>query len=276
MRINVLFFIGLALTILFFWTMLSGAWLLVVYCILAFGIFVATGYPDTTILYILGAREVRSDDEESFFTAATQEAYKLAVPLPNLYFYNGSFERGFVLQNKQKVSLVLSRSLLIHAHPAELSAICFELLLQVKKGMASKRTKVMFLLGIKSWLVHAITRILTAFIPSREVKQAIAWLINYLLHPWLSFVFKLTMGKRYFKRLQSFLAEFPKEKEMREKVMLKLNHPIELAHLPSKKLIELTSSNRSRHFQNILALELLPHEWDSLPSFQENIRAEKA
>ncbi len=276
MRINLLFFIALALTILFVWTMLSGAWMVIAYCVLAFCLFVALGYSDTTILYILGAREVRSDDEENFFTAAAQEAYKLAVPLPSLYFYNGSFERGFVLQNRQKVSLVLSRSLLTHAHSAELSAICFELLLQVKKGMAPKRTKVMFLLGTKSWLIHAITQILTSLIPSREIKQSAAWVINYLLHPWLSFVFKLSMGKRYFKKLHNLLADFPKEKEMRERVMLKLNHPIELAHLPSKKLIELTSSNRSRHFQNILALELLPHEWDSLPSSQENIRVEKA
>lgn len=248
-----------------------GAYALLVLCAI-----VALGYPDTIILYILGAREVRSGDEALFFEAAAQEAYKLGVPLPHLYFYNGSFERGFVLQKSKTVSLVLSRSLLQHAHSSELSAICFELLLQVKKGMARKRTKVMFLLGAKSWMIHACARIVTAFIPNKEISLASGWVVNYLLHPWLSFLFKMTLGKRYFRKLQNMLSDFPHEKELMEKVILKLRKPDELYYLPSKKMIELSSSQRSRHFQNILALELLPHEWDYLPTSQELIRAAKA
>jgi hypothetical protein len=276
MRINFVLLLGFTLVVLFIWTMFSGALLVTAFVLLAFCTVVAMGYPDTTILYILGAREVRSGDEPLFFEAAAQEAYKLGVPLPHLYFYNGSFERGFVLQNSRTVSLVLSRSLLQHAHPPELSAICFELLLQVKKGMAKKRTKVMFLLGAKSWLVHALARIVTAFIPNKEISLASGWVVNYLLHPWLSFMFKLTMGKRYFKKLQNLLSDFPHEKDLMEQVILKLRKPDEINHLPSKKMMELSSTQRSRHFQNILALELLPHEWDYLPTSQEMIRAAKA
>lgn len=259
---------------LFLWLTLSGAALVFCYLILFLLAVVSIGYADTVILFFLGAREVRSSDEPVFFEAAAQEAYKLAVPMPNLYFYNGSLERGFVLQNKQSISLVLNRSLLNNAQPSELSAICFEMLLQVKKGMAGKRTKVMFLLGAKSWIAHFLLGIFTSLIPHKEFRQSCGWVLNYLLHPWLDLMFRLTLGKRYFKKLGNLLAEYPVEGALLKTVGLKLRRAEEVYSVPSRKLMELTSVAKSRHFQNILALELLPHEWDYL--FVQERRAKEA
>lgn len=253
----------------FLWVNLSGASLFLGGTILVVLAIIAIGYTDTAVLFFLGSREVKSGDEAKYFRVAAQEAYKLAVPQPHLYFYNGSLERGFVLQHGKTISLVLSRSIIDNAQPSELSAICFELLLQVKKGLAKKRTRVMFLLGSISWVIRAMVKLISKIIPIKEVRQAAFWGVNYLLYPFLELLFKLTMGRNYFKKLQAYLAEFPQENELIEKLALKHRKPVELHSLPSRKLLELLSSSRSGNFQNIMVLELLPHEWDILLNSRE-------
>lgn len=262
MRVNLILLVTTLVLGLFLWVTLSGALLVITYVFLLFLIVITVGYPDKAILFYLGAREVRSRDEAVFFKTASQEAYKLAVPMPHLYFYNGSVERGFVLQNKNATSIILAKNLLHSVNEAELHAICFELLLQVKKGMAPKRTKVMFLLGTCSWVSHSLVGVFARVIPMREVKEALDWVLNFLLHPLLDFLFRLTLGHGYFRKLTEFVEEYPFEKELLLKLGLKLRAPEDLYSLPSRKLQEFASASRSRHYQNILAMEFLPHEWD--------------
>lgn len=249
---------------LLLWVTLSGAFLFVGSLFWLMLLVITIGYPDTVILFLLGAREVRSSDEKGFFEAASHEAYKLSVTMPQLYFYNGSLERAFILQNRQSISIILNKSLLEKFTSTELRAICFELLLQVKKGMAPKRTKSMFLLGFFSWTIHSIVGLIFAIIPNRNFRKAIDLILNYFLHPILDILFKFIMGEGYFKKLSSLLVNFPEEKELLDRVGLKLKKPNSYYSLPSRKLMEMSSVNRSRHFQNILALEFLPHEWDYL------------
>lgn len=262
MRATLFLLISFIVLGLFLWASLSGAALVFGTLLFILILVLTFGYADKAILFYLGAREVTGRDESYFFEAAAQESYKLAVPVPQLYFYNGSLERGFVLQNKRSVSLVLDRTLLEHAQAAELSAICFELLLQVKKGMAPKRTKVMFIVGFLSWICHGFGRLIANLIPIKEVNRALGWVFTYFLHPWLDLIFQLLLSRNYFKRLETHLSEYPGENETLRRVGLKLRKPSEIYSLPSKKLMEFSSMGRSRHFQNILSLELLPHEWD--------------
>lgn len=259
---------------LFLWITLSGALFFIGMLFWLALLVITVGYADTLILYLLGAREMRSSDEKEFFEAAAQEAYKLSLPLPQLYFYNGTLERAFVLQNRETISLVLNKSLIEKCSPYEMKAICFELLLQVKRGMASKRTKTMFLLGLITWIIHSLTGFILSLIPFKDFRKATDWLISFLLHPFLDLMFKLILGKRYFRKLEKFLADFPMEKELLDRVGLKLRKPKFYYSLPSRKLLELSSVNKSKHFQNILALEFLPHEWDYLFVSKEIKRAE--
>lgn len=264
MRITFVLLFFVLVSGLFLWVTLSGA-LFVVGCLLLASLIVITvGYSDIAILFFLGAREVKSSDESAFHAAAAQEAYKLAVSQPRLYFYNGALERAFVLQNKKNISLVLSKELLEICTKEELSAICFELLIQVKKNLANKRTKVMFVAGFSSWLLHSFFGFLLRLVPVREFRMSMNWGMNFLLQPWLVFLFKLTLGKKYFKKLESLLKHYPHENDLLQKVGTKLRRPREIYSLPSKKLIELSSVKKSHHFQNILSLEVLPHEWDVL------------
>lgn len=273
MRVTILLglitiFFGLSL-----WVLFSGVWFVMAFIVFLVFLVISVGYADTAILFYLGAREVRSNDEAPFFQAAAGEAYKLAVPMPSLYFYNGTLERGYVLHARNSYSLVLSKNLLDACGPDELSAICFELLLQVKKGMASKRTKTMFLLGSISWVCHSVMALFTGLIPNKEIQQSSDWFLNFLLHPWLSFLFKVVIGEGYFKRLQSLMSDYPGETERLSRLGLKLRKPDAIYSLPSRKLIEFSSITRNRHFQNILALEFLPHEWDFFFGDEEKIRA---
>lgn len=262
MRVTVILLLSALVLGLFLWVTLSGASLVLAALFLLFLVVATLGYPDKSILFFLGAREVRSRDQAVFFKTASQEAYKLAIPMPHLYFYSGSVDRAFVLQNKNSVSIILAKNLLDSVSESELHAICFELLLQVKKGMASKRTKVMFLLGSCSWICHSFVSIISRLIPVKEAKEALDWILNFFLHPVLDLLFKLTLGQNYFRRLTGFINEYPQEKELLDKLGLKLREPESIYSLPSRKLLEFSSASKSRHFQNILALEFLPHEWD--------------
>jgi hypothetical protein len=99
-------------------------------------------------------------------------------------------------------------------------------------------------------------------LPFKDVRRAADWFINFLFHPVLEVLFKLLLGEAYFKKLEQFLGDYPEEKELLARVGLKLRRPYSYYSLPSRKLLELQSVNKSRHFQNIMALEFLPHEWD--------------
>lgn len=253
------------------WLFLSGSILVIAMLMLVLLVLVVWNYADKAILYFLGAREIMSSDEPNFFQEATQQAYKLSIKTPSLYFYNGLFERAFVLQNGEDVSLVLSRSLLDRAGKNELSVICFSLLLQVKKRMAPARTKSMLILGLMTWLVHGLGSIVAILIPSKNFKESVFLLLNFFLHPWLRLNFKLLIGERYFKRLGNYLTDFPEENNELTHFYLKIRHPNEIFSHPSRRLIELFSSQRSSHYQNVLSLELLPHEWDYYQQHQEGL-----
>lgn len=262
MRVTLFLFILTCFIGLFLWVTLSGALFVLGILFLLFLLIITIGYVDTSILFFLGAREIKSTDEAAFFAAAVQGAYKLAVPQPRLYFYNGALERAFVLQNQQTISLILSKELLEICSQDELAAICFELLMQVKNNLALKRTKVMFVIGSISWFAHTVVELLNKIVPIKEFRQSMNWLLYYLLNPWIDLIFKITLGDKYFKKLESLMEEFPVEKNLLNRVGSKLRRPDEIYSLSSRKLIELTSANKSRHYQNILALEFLPHEWD--------------
>lgn len=262
MRVTLFLFILTCLFGIILWTTLSGALFLFGLVVYLVFIVISIGYTDTAILFFLGAREVKSADEANFHAAAVQEAYKLAVPRPRLYYYNGALERAFVLQNKKTISLVLSKELLEICTKEELAAICFELLIQVKKNLAAKRTKVMFLIGLATWVCHGLVELLLKIAPIKEIKQSMNWLMYYLLHPWLDLMFKLTLGEKYFKKLESLLKDYPNENDLLQKVGSKLRSNNAIYSLSSRKLIEFSSVNKSRQYQNIITLEFLPHEWD--------------
>lgn len=274
MRATLTLLLTFAVLGLFLWTTLSGASLAIGLIFWGILLAISMGYADTVLLYLLGAREVRSSDQKDFFEAASQEAYKLGVKMPRLYFYNGTLERAFILQNRHTISIVLAKSLLEKCSQTELSAICFELLLQVKKGMALKRTRAMFLLGLIAWSLHSFLSLVLLIVPIKEVKEASGWFVNYLVHPWLNFMFRLILGESYFKKLGNLLNDFPKENELLNRVGLRLRRQDSYYSLPSRKLIELSSTYKSRHFQRILALEFLPHEWDYLFSHEELVSAQ--
>lgn len=273
MRVT-LFHLLLSCTIgLILWDTSSGIFLTIGLILYLVFIVISIGYTDTWILFLLGAREVRSSDEVDFHSAAVQEAYKLSVPRPHLYYYNGSLERAFVLQNQKEISLVFSKDLLQICSKEELAAICFELLIQVKKNLASKRTKVMFLIGFASWISHTLVDLISKIIPISEVRKSMNWLMSYLIHPWMDLFYKLTLGEKYFKKLEVLLKDYPKENDLLRRVGSKLRVNNEIYSLASRKAIECSSVDRSRHYQNIITLEFLPHEWDLIFNSDMEARA---
>lgn len=262
MRASLLFFFFVMFVGLFLWITLSGALMFFSLLILLTLIIISISYSDTIILFILGAREIRSDDETDFHAAALQESYKLAVQQPRLYFYNGAIGRAFVLQNKRRSSLVLNKELLKVCTREELAAVCFELLLQIKNQQATKRTRVMYLVAVISWFCHSAVDLVGRIFPFKEVYRSLNWLIHYLVHPWLEIIFEFTLGEKYFRKMEMQLRDFPKEQDILVKVGIKIGRPVETYQMSGRKIIEFSGLNKSRQFQNILMLELMPHEWD--------------
>jgi hypothetical protein len=264
MRASFLIFLGFLFLASYLWVTFEGSFLVTIFISSAILFVFTVSYADSMLLFLLGARELRSSDEKHFFQAASQEAYKLAVSMPRLYFYNGYLERAFVFHNHDKISIVLNKELLETSSIVELKAICFELLLQVKKGMAAKRTKSMFILGFLSWATHSIVRMIMKLVPIKEVRKSADWFVGYLLHPVLDLIFSLVMGKNYFKKLSQHIDNYPHEKELLEHFHLKLRNPILNHSLAYKKVFEMHSLSKNYQFQNIMTLEFLPHEWDYL------------
>jgi len=274
MRASLLLILIILIPGLFLWINLSGA-LLWVSLLFLVSFFVFTmSYADALLLYLLGARQIRPGDQQKYFEAASQEAYKLQIPAPTLYFYHGALERAFVLQKGDTISLVVNEDLLNRCSSTEMRAICFELLLQVKRGLAAKRTKAMFILGLFIWITHSVIGAFSRLLPIENLRRSIDWFLNTMLNPTIDFLYRLILGKRYFKKLERCLNDFPKEKETLEHLGLKVGRPGFYYSLPSRKLMELNSTARSKQFQSILALEFLPHEWDYLFTGGEIKRAE--
>ncbi len=274
MRASFLLLLIILILGLFLWINLSGALLLAGLGVLLLFFAITISYADTLLLYLLGAREIRPSDHKNYFEAASQEAYKLQLPSPSLYFYHGALERAFVLQKGNSISLIINRDLLNRCSSTEMRAICFELLLQVKRGFAAKRTRTMFILGLFIWFTHSVIGVFSALVPSENFRRSIDWFLNTLLNPTIDLLYKLILGKRYFKKLERCLSDFPNEKETLEHLGLKVGRPGFYYSLPSRKLMELNSITRSKHYQSILALEFLPHEWDYLFSGEGIKRAE--
>jgi hypothetical protein len=269
MRITLFMLVLMLIGALFLWAIFSGALLWGLMSAYLLFIVLTFSYSDIAILFFLGAREIRSGHGHKLYEAAAQSAYKLAVRAPKLYFYNGSLDRAFVLQNGERISLVLNKDLIDSSQASELAAICFELLLQVKKGMASKRTKVMYMLGLVSWVAHALTGLLLTLIPFKEVRRCCDVALSYVLYPWLDMLFSLTLGRGFFRKIAQHLADYPAERELLNRVGLKLRRTDDIYSLPTKKMLQISSVTRSRHYQNILALEVLPHEWDFIFAKEE-------
>lgn len=262
MRISLLLLLINLILMLILWVTLSGALLWAGVAIYLIYLVILVGYSDRAVLFFLGAREVKSNDEPNFFRASAHEAYKLRVKPPVLYFYNGSQDRAFALENRSQVSLVISRQVLDTATATDLEAICFELLLQVRRGLAPKRTRTMFLLGMITWCAHALTSLVTKVFKSREVFTGASLFLNYFLYPWTEFLFKLFLGNKYFKKLRILLREYPAEWENLQLVGKKFAPSAANRSLPTRKINEFSAASRSVQYQNIFALESLPHEWD--------------
>lgn len=273
MRASLLLIVFFIIFGLFLWSTLSGA--LFFLSLLAFTVFIIISiyYHDIAVLFFLGARGIRaSSSQDDFALASKQESYKLSISQPNLYFYNGTLGRAFVLQNGKTISLVIDKLLLEKLNKDDFSALCFLLLLQTKKGMAKKRSRILFILGFISWLVHSFTGLAVRLIPGKEIKQSFFWLTNYLLQPLLSFLFQVLLGDSYFKKLEQLLSEFTSEFALIKNLGLKLELPTYLKSLPSRKLLELLSIQKSQSYQTILSLECLPHEFDILFTEKGQIR----
>lgn len=274
MRVSLFILFSLAVIGLLIYIMLSGFLLAIAICFYLVMIIITISYNDTMVLFLLGGRELRSSDEKELFESASQEAYKLIVPMPRLYFYHGALERAFVLQNGKNISLVLSKSLVDNCTTEELKAISFELLLQVKKKLAVKRTNSIFVLGIISSIIHAFVNMILVLVPYKDFKRAIHWSLNFFFNPIREFLFSIILGQSYYKKLGSYISEYPEEKEQLNRLGFKLRRQNSYHSLSSRKLLELSSIYKSQHYQNIMAIEFLPHEWDYLFRDEELKRAE--
>jgi hypothetical protein len=262
MSINFILIIFAGLSLLMTLLFTAGIWTSIVLVFIALFLIISMAYADSAILFFLGARGLKRADEAKFHHASAQEAYKLAVPAPRLYFYNGTLDRAFVLEGRGEISLVLSKDLLENCNLEEISAICFALLLQVKKNLVKKRNKTLFLIGLISWISSAVIEILSKLFRHKHLKLSLNWMSAYLLRPWLEIIYKISIGEKYFQKIKKNLSEYPAEASHLMRAAGKIYRPDELDSFSSKKIWEYSSLGKNANFQRIISLELLPHEWD--------------
>ncbi len=222
-------------------------------------------------MFLLGAREIRGDDQSSYFESASQEAYKLSLQRPKIYVYEGVFERGYVLQNNKNISLVLDRSFLNRVSKNELSGVCFALLIQAKHGLATNRTKAMLIFGSISWIVNGLGKLLGLFIPSRYFRLSINWFLVLMFYPLIQSLFSMMVGNNYLIKAFQLLDEYPDELRNLKLATMKLKNNSELYSITSRKLIEIASASKTSTYKNTLTLDVLPHEWDEFYIKQDKL-----
>ena len=262
MRVSFFLFLFFTALVVLGWAFLSGWVLGVFYFLLVTGLLVFINATDKILLLLLGSREIKFEYEEELTNRVAQIAYKLGIRPPKLYFYNGVLDRAFILQCGQRISLVYSKNLLDICSDEEVEAVSFELLIQAKNNLARKRSLTLGIIGIVSWISQGFVGSIKKMIPSKRVGEVLNWLIYYAIHPWFMVAFRLMFGWSSLRKVNAQLASYESEAILIDHVKRKINYPDDLYSLPMKKFIELTLINKNPHFQNVLALEFLPHEWD--------------
>lgn len=260
MRIR-LFFFTFNLCVLGFllWT-LSGFFLGL--ALMLWGLFFCAGlfFRDKVVLSFLRARQWQSADQAEIFEAILHQAYKLDLPIPEIYTYHGFFQRAYVFSRSKKLTLVFDSRLIQRLTPKEIGILSFFLMIEAKAGMSSKRTLLFYMAGALQTFFHIPVTFLAKLQKHTRFGEALQWWEDYLILPWSEMMFNLLLSKKFFKESRKLIKRYPIEEAELKVLRHKLMGSNELTSFSHRGTYRLGHQGRSLGRKLILLMEFFPHE----------------
>ncbi len=269
MRIRLFFFIlGLGILAFILWSF-SGLNLGLALTVWALFVILAVKFPDKTVLSFLRARQWQSADQIEIFEAIQNQAYKLDLPVPEIYTYHGFFQRAYVFTKGQKQTLVFDKNLITKLSPKEIGVLSFFLLLEAKAGISGKRTFVFYIAGATQTLIHIPVKLLSKLQKHNKFSEALQWWEDYLIAPWLELMFKIFLGNKFFKEVKKQIQKYPYEVNELKIIQHKLMSTTELTSFTHRGTYRLGHQGRSLGKKLVLLFEFFPHEIEQVWAINE-------
>ena len=260
MRISLFFFIlGLCLLGFLLWAF-SGLFLGLGILIWVLFTLVAVKFSDRAVLSFLRARQWQSADQTEIFEAILHQAYKLDLPVPEIYTYHGFFQRAYVFTKGKRLTLVFDSNLIQSLSPKEIGILSFFLMIEAKAGISSKRTFLFYFAGAIQTVLHIPVALLSRFQRHNHFAEALQWWEDYLVSPWLELMFRSFLGKKFFKEVKKLLLKYPQEASELKILRHKLMVSPELSSFTHRGVYRLGHQGRSLGKKLVLLFEFFPHE----------------
>lgn len=223
-------------------------------------VFIGANYSDKVVLSFLRARQWQPVEKPEIFEAILHEAYKLDMPAPQIYTYYGFFHRTFIFSRKKNMTLVFDRHLLEELTPKEIGLVSFFLMIEAKAKISSKRNLLFYIAGILQAVWYIPVAILAKLQKHNFWREALEWWEDYLLLPWMEIMFKMLLGKKFFKEINNLIAQYPVEKEELKILQKKMLIHDELKSFSFRSSYRLGQQGRGLDKKLLLLMEFFPHE----------------
>lgn len=204
-------------------------------------------FPDKWLLHFFQAREAARAEYPVLAQILDNQAYKLSMPTPYLYTYNGFFPRAYAFARFRRAVLVLERGMLDEATSHEMEALLFNLCLQVKEKIAAKNT--FSYLAFAAWWFP--------FLKLSSRRNAVVWLGQFVLLPFAAMTYEIGEPSRSHKRFLNVFLGYEKEAETLSGFMARLRPPRLRGEWGRTMAFRLAAANHGPRERLILALESL-------------------
>lgn len=264
MRIRLFFIIFSLASLGFILWAFSGLFLGLGLLFWALLVLIGPGFSDRVVLSFLRARQWQSADQTEIFENILHQAYKLDLPVPEIYTYHGFFERAYVFSKAKRLTLVFDTNLIKTLTPKEIGILSFFLMIEAKAGISTKRTLLFYMMGVTQTLLHIPVTLLSKFQKHNHFGEALQWWEDYLVLPWVEMMFKFLLGKKFFNTVRKLISQYPNEAAELKILQHKLMSTKELRSFSHRSTYRLGHQGRSLGKKLVLLLEFFPHEVENV------------
>ena len=225
-------------------------------------------YPDKFLLHFLQARETSETEFPLAHQVAGNQAFKLRIPAPQIFTYNGFFHRAFAFAVGKRSVFVVEKKVLNNVNKEELEALWFALALQVKENSATRST--FALLGMAVWWMPYL-KLVSLW---RTPPPVMGWIGQFMVAPVATQLHRLGINQLSCQRFLRRLAEYPHEEARLRELNERFQQPRLHLSVESDFTYRASAASHGPREQMILAIEAATHPLDYLrPASQESTNA---
>lgn len=213
-------------------------------------------YPDKFLLHFLQARETTETEFPLAHQVAGNQAFKLRLPAPRIYTYNGFFHRAFAFSAGKRSVFVVEKRILTGVSKEELEALWFALALQIKEKSARHSTFALLAMAI-CWVPYL--KLMTLW---RIAPPVLGWIGQFMVAPTATQLHRLGCNQRTCQRFLRRLGDYPFEESRLRELNGRLTQPRLQLSVARDFTFRASAASHGPREQMILALEAALHPLD--------------